>query len=318
MEDSKIASFDLTAILDWAPESVFDKAFPYVADVEDTIRLKRIVYRALYHLKITQNRPKNTLLAAWEDLFTLRDWFIQVEVGNAIDALKDKLEKTDLNLAQYTDVDQYQSNIQQGIALHHLDLVDILRDIIMQIGVLSDAPCQLKSTHFTNAEFLCVAALYKVSMALKKLQKLHVQLNHAPTAIDRSTLWDLKQATNNTLEAQLAIELANLYDKLTSSDFEAAYKAMLSEQQRHRAIQGNRARWNKHKQRREKAWELFHKVKKDNPALNDTKIIARIVDALQRFSDEIGIERLKIGSEEESIYKMIYQKRRELKNKNPK
>ena len=91
MEDSKIASFDLTAILDWAPESVFDKAFPYVADVEDTIRLKRIVYRALYHLKITQNRPKEALLAAWEDLFTLRDWFIQAEVTNAMGTLKNEL-----------------------------------------------------------------------------------------------------------------------------------------------------------------------------------------------------------------------------------
>ena len=117
------------------------------------------------------------------------------------------------------------------------------------------------------------------------------------------------------MEAQLAIELARLHDKLTSSDFEAAYKAMLAEQQRQRAVRGNETRWRKHKQRREKVWELFHQAKKKYPQLNDTKVIAHIIEAVQQFSDEMGLKRLKVGSEEESLYKMIYQKRLELKRK---
>jgi hypothetical protein len=309
-----INDFNLMKILDWSPESVFETILPTVAGVEDIIRLQRIMYRALYFLKITRQRSKNALLTAWEDILMLQDWCLQQEMNEAIVAFSEDAEKDGVVLSQYIDRERYTENVKQGIELYYLGVTDVLQEVILQRGTILNTPCEFESADFTNAEFLCVAALYKASMALQKIQRIHnLLLNN--TAIDRSILWELKQATNDTLEAQLAIELGNLYDKLSSGDFEAVFKTMLAEQQRQRSLQGNHMRWNKHKLRREKAWELFNQYQQEHPDLTDTKIIAHIVDDIQLFSDEIGIDRLKVGSEVDSIYKMIYQKRTELKDK---
>ena len=314
-KEKDVNAFSLINILDWSPESVFETMLPSVDGMEDVIRLKRIIYRALYFLKTIRQRSKAVLLAAWEDILMLQDWCLTHEMNEVMTAFSEGSEQDETALSHYIDQKRYANNIKRGIELYYLGITDVLQEITLQYSNVIEAPCELTSADFTNAEFLCVAALYNASTALQKLQRIYNLLLNNNTLINRSILWELKQATNDTLEAQLAIELANLYDKLSSGDFEAVFKAMLAEQQRQRSLQGNHMRWNQHKIRREKAWELFNQYKQEHPDLSDVKIIAQFIDEIQLLSDKLGIDRLKAGSEIDSIYKMIYQKRSEKKDK---
>lgn len=308
--------FSLFSILDWSPETVFDKLLPSVDGVEDVIRLQRIIHCALYFLKITRQRPKTALLAAWEDVLKLQEWCLKYEINEAMLAFTEYNQTSGSDLSHYIDQGRYSENIKRGIELYYLGVTDVLQEVILKYGSILEAPCEFESIDFTNSEFLCIAALYNASLALQKLQRIHKLLSDKGAMIDRSILWELKQATNNTLEAQLAIDLANLYDKLSSGDFKAVFKTMLAEQQRQRSLQGNNMRWSQHKIRREKAWELFNQYKQKQPDLSDVKVIAHFVDEIQMLSDKLGIDRLKPGSEIDSIYKMIYQKRAEKKMDN--
>ena len=100
--------------------------------------------------------------------------------------------------------------------------------------------------------------------------------------------------------------MADFYDQLISVTFQQTIQATTSLQQRQYSLQGNQDRWKKSQERREKAWQLYQEAKKTNPGLKKTKLIAHIIDDVQKFSDEIGISRLKIGSEPETIYDWFY------------
>jgi len=298
-------ALDFQSILSWPPESVFSLRLPTVLDGHDTVLLKRIVYRALYHLKTTRQRSEEAINLALEDIFKIYDWFFQQEIDQMIKESKAKLEETDPTLAAYTNFDEYREKAIEATEMHYLGYVDVLKEAAAYTEkFLSETPCDLCSDNFTNAEFFCVLALYKASTALKKLQRVDPKLG--ANDVDRPTLWEFRRAANATLEAQRAIDLADFYDQLVSVTFQQTLQAANAFQQCQRSLQGNEARWSKSRERREKAWQLYQEAKKANPGLNKTKLIAHIVDDVQEFSDEIGTSRLKVGSELQTIYDWFY------------
>lgn len=300
MSDMNDIAVDFQSILKWKPESVFELTLPTTLGTHVSIRLKRLIYRALYFLKITRQRSVEDISLALEDIFKIYRWFYQKE-ADQVKATLAELERVDPALVANIQAEQYEQEALEAVKMHYLGHFDALKEAATQSDrFLSELelPNKLESDHFTNAEFFCVLALFKASVALENLQELE-----SSGYADDGTYWEIERVINPVLEALSALDLADLYDQLISVTLQDTVDEVISYQQRQRSLQGNTVQWAKHKTRREKAWQLYKSVKKAQPDLKKVNLIAHIVDEVQQVSDELGIERLTVGSEVETISK---------------
>jgi hypothetical protein len=149
MSDKDDIALDFQSILTWPPESVFTLKLPIVLDGYDTVLLKRIIYRALYHLTVKRERSEKAIVLAFEDIFKIYDWCFQHKVDQRIKEFKAKLEQTDPTLAANTNFEQYREDTIEAIEMHYFGYVGVLQEVTVHTEkFLSETPCDLCSDNF--------------------------------------------------------------------------------------------------------------------------------------------------------------------------
>lgn len=304
-------------LLSLSPDKVADYTLPYIRTVDGSLRLKRIIYLALKYLA-QHNRSQVKILEAWEDTDHLCQWFFEKRASEKRSEI-DKHFASDENL-----IESHVTNEIEALKLSYISDVDVLEAILQyeDYGSFSDIP--VVKTDFSNVEFFCVMALFLASIAIGALQEARALIDNGVGTDNQHDLSEVsrlfEEAKDASVDAQVAIDLAKYHDALTSTEFLELVKDWISEQNRAHAQKRNV----KHRMRQEFAWKLF--VEAEKKALTQNKeqkpkrsnLIASIVEQVQEYSDEIHLKRLTVGSEIDTIDRLLRRYEAELKKQSNK
>lgn len=294
-------AFILKKVLCLKPEEVKQWPIPYICDVNDIERLKRIICTALTYLK--KKRSEIEIMAAWEDAINLYSWFFDNQRQQIRLEIEKQLQSDILKTSSYMDVDSYIENTVEALELLYLSEVDVLNAILQLPNINSLAEIECVNTNFSDAEFFCVLALYQSSIAIQELENTRTLLDSSQT-ITEAMLKGVKNAGNAILEAQVAIDYAQMQDEFIIAELSNLTQYWIHDHHKELVQKAHHVRYgDKHQKRREKAWQLFQQLRPNHTS--DFNAVAEMINEIQAYSEEIGLAKLKYGSEVETVARWI-------------
>ena len=305
----------LTEILDTSLDDIHKLPIPAIFFGNGIKRLRRIIYTARYYLS---ERSAAEIKQAATDILSLYQWFFDKQAGIIASEIQYQIEKnmTENLLHEYVDTDKYIYDKTQSIKQAYLSEIDVLISLLHEPQGIILNQIECVRTDFSNIEFFCVSALYQSSIAIIKARETKVLIEKMEIQPDLIVPVSIEGVYDAILDAQYAIDyahqigLSGLSESPETSNFIQSYI-----RDNHRALmrKAHETRYGtKYQQRKTKAIELYQ----EGSYRSRFDAALHLIDPIQEYSRQLGIQCLKFDSAQDTIYKWLseYDKNKEKKS----